>query len=300
MKFLRRALTCALFVTAFPTLAWAQGFDVIFDDGFEGCSGVLKYVYFFDEQGRLYRFDPRRLSSASPAFELLGTPTCPVGPPLPGWPGETSPYSLSVARDGQLWAVFTSGEIFRIDAVSLTCTDTAFAYTDDWQLFAVAFAGRSGGAVEPLSVAGGSIDVTETGQLGRIDPVTLEATTVGSVGAPASAEYAPSLTGVGENQLFGFYPSSSMQVVQQIDRTTGQLVGSAVTMPGSPAQVASAFAHWGGFFWLFLTDVDTFGQQTARLVRLHGTTGAVAVVAMNLPFAAVAAGVSACVPTSIP
>ena len=300
MKFLRRALASALFVTAFPALASAQGFDVIFDDGFEGCSGVVKYVYFFDELGRLHRFDPRRLGSASPAFELLGTPTCPAGPPLPGWPGEATPYSLSVARDGQLWALFTSGEIFRIDPVSLTCTDTAFAYTDDWRLFGMAFAGRSGGAVEPLSVAGGSTDVTETGHLGRIDPVTLQATTVGPVGAPGSAEYAPSLTGVGEDELFGFYPSSSTQVVQQIDRATGQLMGSALTVTGSPAQVASAFAHWGGFFWLFLTDADTFGQQTARLFRVNGTTAAVAVVATNLPFIAVAAGVSACVPTSIP
>jgi hypothetical protein len=206
MEFLRRTLASCLLVTAVPALSSGQGFDVIFEDGFDGCPGAAKYVYLFDEQARLHRFDPRRLGTASPPFELIGTPTCAVGAPLPGWPGGVIPYSLSVARDGKLWALFTSGEIFRIDAVSLACTNTAFTYTDEWQLFAIAFAGRSGGPVETLSIAGGEVDLTQMGNLGRIDPATLEAATVGPLGAPASAEYAPWLTGVGESELFGFYP----------------------------------------------------------------------------------------------
>lgn len=156
MEILRRTLASFLFVTAVPALSWGQGFDVIFEDGFDGCPGAAKYVYFLDEQARLHRFDPRRLGTASSPFELIGTPTCPVGEPLPGWPGGVIPYSLSVARDGQLWALFTSGEIFRIDPVSLACTNTTFMSTDEWQLFTIAFAGRSGGAVEALSIARGA------------------------------------------------------------------------------------------------------------------------------------------------
>jgi hypothetical protein len=298
MDLFRRVLACLLFVAASPVWTLAQGFDVIFDDGFDGCSGLRKYVYVFTSTAHLLRFDPRRIGTASTAFEDLGTPTCPVGPPLPGWLG-VFPYSLSVAQDGQLWALFTSGQIFRIDPVSLACTDTGFAYTDDWQLFAIAFAGRSGGAVEPLATAGGSLDPAQIGNLGRIDPVTLQAVTVAPLGAPASAEFSPSLTGVGESELFGFYPSTGTQVVQQIDRTTGQLIGTARAVPdtANPDQVAWAFAHWGGFFWLFLTDQEVAGPHT-RLVKMERSTGA-AMVAMVLPFTAVAAGVSTCVPTAI-
>lgn len=288
MEFLRRTLASFLFVMAMPALSWGQGFDVIFEDGFDGCPGAAKYVYFFDEQARLHRFDPRRLGTASNPFELIGTPTCAVGAPLPGWPGGVIPYSLSVARDGQLWALFTSGEIFRIDPVSLACNNTGFAYTDDWQLFAVAFAGRSGGVVEPLSIAGGEVDPAQMGNLGRIDPASLQATTVGPLGAPASAEYTPWLTGVGESELFGFYPSSTTHVVQQIDLATGGLIEPARTVPAADNEVAWAFAHWGGYFWLFLTDADIFtGEQTARLVQVNRTTGAVAQVLSNIPFVAV-------------
>lgn len=120
--------------------------------------------------------------------------------------------------------------------------------------------------------------------------------------APASAEYTPFLTGVGESELFGFYPSSSTHVVQQIDRTTGEVFGPArtVSQAGNTTAVAWAFAHWGSF-WLFLTETDIFtSQQTARLVQVNRTTGTVAQVLANLPFVAVTAGVSACVPTFIP
>ena len=45
MEILRRTLASLLFVTAVPALASGQGFDVIFEDGFDGCPGAAKYVY---------------------------------------------------------------------------------------------------------------------------------------------------------------------------------------------------------------------------------------------------------------
>jgi hypothetical protein len=90
-------------------------------------------------------------------------------------------------------------------------------------------------------------------------------------------------------------------VVQQIDLATGDVIEPARTVPAADNEVAWAFAHWGGSFWLFLTDADmSTGQQTARLVQVDRSTGAVAQVLSNIPFVAVTAGVSACVPTSIP
>src|SRR4051794_26863931 len=64
---------------------------------------VCRHVYVVDEDGRFSAFDTDKR-----AFEDLGKLACPAT-------GGATPFSMSVARDGNAYVLYNDGELFRVD-----------------------------------------------------------------------------------------------------------------------------------------------------------------------------------------
>ena len=158
----------------------------------------------------------------------------------------------------------------------------------------------AGGDTEKLWLGGGNADAAELGDLGWINPPT--AYGIQRVGPmTTSSEYSPELTGLGDGTLWGFYPGLGSAFVQQIDKNTGGSTGPQRTIPGGlgGTVAAWAFAQWGGKFYLFVTTVDPFGGENSSIRTIDRMTGQYQLVAQNLPYTIVGAGVSTCAPIVI-
>ena len=290
---------CAMLLGLGACLGSAQGTDTIFADGFDSCGSLTRPIYAFDTSNALLRFDPTLIGSQTAPIQSLGVPNCNVGSPLPGWMG-TSVISMSVDRMGSVWALYSSGEIFTINPATLACANTGYvpAQTAAWQLFNMAFAGPVTANEQSVYVSGGSVDMGSVGNLGKIDPVALTVQTIGALGGTADASVP--LAGVGTSDLFGLYQAfTPTTYVRQIDRATGAVVGSPLAVPGFGANTSAwAFAHWGGKFWIFVTN-DNGTVSTTTLYSVDRVTGAQQSVLANLPFIPTSAGSSTCVPTTV-
>jgi hypothetical protein len=173
------------------------------------------------------------------------------------------------------------------------------------ELFGMGFVSDTTGTdAEHLYIAGGDVTPDPGGNLAVIDPL----------GAPPAAmkigklthdgEHSPELTGTGGAQLWGFWPGIDTAFVQQIDRTTGAVTGTRLSIPGglggdgaTPSVVAWAFAQYNGMFYVFATTTpgDPFPPNPS-LRTIDGTTGAYTKVMDDMPFNVVGAGVSTCAP----
>jgi len=283
------------------SLAGAQTSDEIFADDFESCRAPTQFIYAIDAGNALLRFDPTALGG-TPILSL-GTPACSAGPPLPGWSGGTVPVSMSVDRDGNIWVLYSSGQLFTVDPVSLACTATSFVpQQSGFDLFMMAFAGPGGPALQPLYIGGGSVDLLSPGKLGLIDRASLQVQPVGNL--TDSASYSVPLAGTGDLGLYGLYISTaSTTYIREIDRTSGATFGTPLSTTGmfDGNPVAWAFAFWGGKFWIFVTQQDpvTFAQSAA-LYSVDRATGTQQTEIASVPFSPVAAGSSTCVPVTAP
>jgi streptogramin lyase len=271
-----------------------------------GAAGV-DLVYVVDTGDRLYSFDPTRLGTAADPFQLVGTLSCPAGPSWPTWPGgdPATPFSMSVDRDGFAWVLYTSGEIFRVSTANASCAPTDFAAGQaGFELFGMGFASDAPGSdAESLFIAGGGAGQVVSGDLGRIDPATLEVT---AIGALPQSEHGPELTGTGEGELFGYYPGNARSFVARISRADAGSEETWELTPLSGDVRAWAFAHHGGRLYVFITSVSV--GSLSRVVALdpeaNGGAGAEAVELStdrgdNVPVV-VGAGVSTCAPIVIP
>jgi hypothetical protein len=247
------------------------------------CSDAAKLIYVVDEDMRFSSFDPR---PATPVFTDLGTLSCPA-------PYGETPFSMSVDRSAIAWVLYSSGDLFRVDPATMSCTATAFQPGQQGlDLFGMGFASNSEGSNdETLFIAGGvgpGLGVGAT--LATIAFPGLGVSTVGTVSGW------PELTGTGKATLWGFYPDTTPPIVAQIDKTSG---AELTTFPlgslqGTPE--AWAFAFWGGDFWVFLKrDVD----NDTTVYRVNGTTGSMAPAVQNTGRKIVGAGVSTCAPVII-
>jgi len=274
----------------------AQIVDTLFVDDFETCSDAAQLIYAFDAGGALVRLDPRLIATPATAFASLGTPACTLGSPLPGWVS-TVPLSMALDVHGKVWALYSSGELFRIDPATLACEALPFASSASWQLFQMAFSGHAETRSQWLYVSGGSAAFSAPGNFGRIDPANVAGgvQTIGPLGG--SADETVPLATVGTDVVYGFYPRFvATTQMQQIDRSTGALLGNPLTVidfDGNSTQ-DWAFAHWGGEFWIFLNN----GIGTA-LVTVDLVTGMGQFVVGGIPYTPVAAATSTCAPTTL-
>jgi hypothetical protein len=254
-----------------------------FDGGVGTCSDSAKLVYLVEDSGAFISFKPDTLT-----FTPIGTLDCPAQ-------FGATPFSMGVDRTPTAWVLYNSGELFEVNIDDASCQPTSFAPGQKgYNVFGMGFASNSAGSSdETLFIAGGAdaTTMTPTSQFGAIAFPSLTVSNKGSV------KGWPELTGTGEGNLWGFFPSdTSTPRVAQLDKGSGVDLTTypLAILAGHPA--AWAFAHWGGDFWVFL-ERDTDSSTT--VYRVNGQTGAVSTAKANTGRTIVGAGVSTCAPTTI-
>jgi hypothetical protein len=106
------------------------------------------------------------------------------------------------------------------------------------------------------------------------------------------SENSPELTGTGEGKLFAYVAQPAPGFVQEIDRTTGKLLGTRRDLAAASGENQGwAFALYAGVFYIFAT-ID--GDSAIHSIRRK--TGEYALVRDKLPWRIVGAGVSTCAP----
>jgi hypothetical protein len=251
------------------------------------------YIYLVDDENNLVRFDPRE---GVFSFTLIGKLTCPAGP---AWPdidpsgGTATPFSMSVDRSAKAWVLYSSGEIFNVDTTNAACTASSWSKGNGgWNLFGMGFVTETaGGSSEKLHIAGGPTDAMMLGNLGAMDPATLQVTSAGPL---PTAEYSPELTGTGNAELYAYFPGQFNTYVARLDKTNST-IQQQWALPGLfAAPTAWAFAHWGGRFHVFIST-----DLSQQVLRLDPATGMTTTIVPNMPYRIVGAGVSTCAPVVI-
>ena len=264
------------------------------------CNGL---IYLIDDASRLLSFDPRKIGTVQDPFTIVGTLSCPASAtPVSGYTGPVVPYAIAVDRTGKARVLYTSGEFFDVNVADASCTATTFQPNqgNQWSLFDPAYStDTASGTAETLFVGGGSPEGFPGGFLGLVHPATLTIQTIGPL--PIVGDSQTLLTGNSNAELFGLFPSSSTASIQKIDKTSGSGVGVPLAIPGGlgSTPVAWAFAHWGGKFYLFVTNDSGSGPST-RVARIDRGTANYEVVLLNVPYVIVAAGVATCAPLTSP
>jgi hypothetical protein len=248
--------------------------------GGDGCSDEAKLVYVVDQQNRFASFAPNLLQ-----FQDLGVLACPAS-------FGATPFSMAVDRSATAWVLYSSGELFRVDAKTVTCQASSFAQSSGFANFGMGFSSDAAGSdAETLFIAGGGVGSAGVGssKFATLDLSSMTASVRGTI------SLWPELTGTGAAELWGFFPSATTPKVAQLDKATGADLQTlpAGTLAGTPT--AWAFAFWGGDFWIFLMR----GAETSTTVYRMKSDGSVATVLPNTGRTIVGAGVSTCAPIAI-
>jgi hypothetical protein len=276
---------------------------------FDGCDSIssncavgTELIYLVDSDNSLFSFDPILLNAGQNAFVEIGSLNCPAGAPLGGFPSPSSPFSMSVDRQGIAWVLYTSGQLFQVNIANANCQATNFVVGQQgFEHFGMGFvADASGSDQETLYIAGGPAERLDIGDLASIDTNTLQVTPLGAL--PNDPANSPELTGSGNGDLFGFYPGDIFiqSQIAQLNKTNGvHLTTNNFDAAASGTLIAWAFAFFAGDFYLFTTTDNGFGTQNSQVSFFDGQTQQVSVKLSNLPNIFVGAGVSTCAPLVI-
>ncbi|MEJ7602365.1 MAG: hypothetical protein WKG01_31000 [Kofleriaceae bacterium] len=247
------------------------------------CSEEAKLVYVVDEDDTFSKFDP-----ATRTFTDLGRLDCPAG-------FSASPFSMSVDRDAFAWVLYSNDDLFRVDVKDLSsCTKTTWNSPNNLNKFGMGFSTDIvGGTTDTLFIAGGEDGPTGgSSNLAAVDTGGLTAQGVGSIAGW------PELTGTGNAELWGFFPSSggSTPRISRIDKATAGMPTNypLSSLAGTPK--AWAFAAWGGDFWVFLKKGS---ESSTRVYQVDGMTGMVEGMTTASGRSIVGAGVSTCAPVVV-
>jgi hypothetical protein len=165
--------------------------------------------------------------------------------------------------------------------------------------FGMGFAFDPATALDTLFIAGGpSVDNPAT-QLATIAFPSLTVSTL----APLT-DGSPELTGTGDNQLWGFFPSEqvpsggeSTPTMVQLDQQTGAVLQTLELPQIAGEPFAWAVGFFGGAFWIFLERQPTIGMSTSTNVyEVQRSGGTLTTALANTGRTIVGAGVSTCAP----
>jgi hypothetical protein len=242
-------------------------------------SEAVKLIYVVDASNNLLSFDPRKLPGDP--FRLIGRPSC---------TSYSTPFSMSVDREGYAWVVYQNGELFKVSIHDAKCSPSGFApYSVGSSTFGMGFVSDDKGSkTEKLYIAaeGGTRD------LAMIDPEKAPPTASRVGRIEATIDNNPELTGTGEGKLYGFFPvRAGDSFIQEIDKRSGAAVGKKWSVGELGSVSAWAFAHWGGTFYVFVTTAS--GPQVRAVDR---ATGEYRTVMETIPYRITGAGVSTCAP----
>ena len=259
-----------------------------------GCAMGAQYIYLVDENNHFFRYNP--VLPKGQRYMDLGVLTCPATGTCADGITPVSPFSMAVDRNAIAWVLYCDGSIFKVDINNnIACTATSFTKNQSgFQVFGMGFSTDVAGmAAETLYIGGGaysSIDMG-TAQFGKIAMPALSVSSIGNV-----ANGWPELTGTGDAQLWGFFPSDTgTPRVAQLNKTNGADLMSynVPTIVGMPQ--AWAFGFFCDGFYIFLkraTDASTIVYHVTRMTGVPDTS----------PFddtpghSIVGAGVSTCAP----
>jgi hypothetical protein len=249
-------------------------------DSNNGCADGAELVYTIDQFGnRLSQFDP-----STKTFHDLGALSCPT---MAG----ASPFSMSVDRSAVAWVLYNSGELFRVELASLTCSPTSWVSQSGLKVFGMGFSTDTpGGTSENLYIGGGLSQTQASYTLAKVSPATMMATTIGMV------PQLPEMTGTGNAELWGFFPDATTAKVVQFDKTTGAMIKTFMEPTLAGTMTGYAFAHWGGDYWVFLIKN---GEPSTTVYQVDGMTGTIKGTTPTSGRTIVGAGVSTCAPVVI-
>ena len=258
------------------------------------CGENADLVYLVDQQFRLLSFNPRDNRNE---LKLIGNLSCPAGSSFDG--GAATPFSMSVDREARAWVLYNSGEIFWVSTKDASCKPSGFKVAQKgFETFGMGFVSDAAGSdSETLFITGGNHNSPGKGNLGSIDPKSLQ---VSALGALPMTEYGPELTGNGKAELWAYFPGATNTFVAQLDKTTAMPLSHWFMPPLSGTVQAWAFAHWGGRFYLFVTVADPMtGVSNSQVMLFTPGDGHVDTILNFLPYTIVGAGVSTCAPVII-
>ena len=227
-------------------------------------------------------------------YQDLGALNCPATGTCPDGLTPVSPFSMGVDRNAIAWVLYCDGSLFRVDINNnIACTATNFTKNQSgFQVFGMGFStDQAGMAAETLYISGGAYTSIDMGQA-QFGRVAMPNLTVSSIGTVASGW--PELTGTGDAQLWGFFPSDTgTPRVAQLNKTNGTdlmtyMLNQIVGMPR-----AWAFGFFCDGFYIFLQR-STDSQTTVYKVERNG--GAFSTFDTSGPHTIVGAGVSTCAP----
>ena len=239
---------------------------------------ATKLIYLVDDANNFLSYDPRK--NGDP-FRLIGKLNC--GP-------YSSPFSMSVDREGTAWVVYQTGDLYKVDIHTAKCEASGYvAGSSGSNTFGMGFVtDDAGGKTEKLYVSAERYDRN----LSVID-TSKTPPPVRSIGPiEASIDRNPELTGTSEGKLYGFFPvSDGSSFIQEIDKKTGGAVGQRWDVGNIGYVSAWAFAQWGGVFFVFVT--TSAGPQVRAVDRKSGTSK---ILMESIPYRVTGAGVSTCAP----
>lgn len=250
------------------------------------CPSGNDLVFVASEEQRLYSFDPKTAT-----FTVLGLADCANGEYV---------NSMAIDRAGNAWINYGDGSLWKSPTQNPTCIATGYkALSGGVSLFGMGFSAKTaGGTAETLY-----IDDLSGGGLGYIDLSSMSLLRYGPF-AGDLANRDCELTGTGDARLFGFFAGSpygdgGTTSVTQIDPATEAAMQSW-SLPTIDTGSDWAFAFWGGSFYLFTADKYNANDPYTTVTRLDPSTGNLTVMAQNIGFRVVGAGVSTCAPVTAP
>ena len=235
-------------------------------------------VYLITETNQLLSFYP-----PSAAFTLIGNISC---------PSSSTPFSMAVDRRGTAYVEFQDGNLFKVSTATAACAATPFAVgQDNFTSFGMGFSTDQGGPAETLFIAGGALGGSGTILNPNLDLGSIDVTkyVVSDVGPFNPAINDVELSGTGDGRLFAFWApdQSSNTNISQIDKTTGDVIGTD-SLAGTTLGSAWAFGYWGGSFYTF---TEPGGQSTPSIVTEYNPVSKATNVVASYPDAIVGAGV---------
>jgi hypothetical protein len=234
----------------------------------------VELIYVVDVDQHLRSFDPRLLPGDP--FHEIGKLPC---------DSKSSPFSMAVDRMGVAWIGYHSGDVYRASIVDAKCMQARTPRNAPKEFGMGFVADGKDAATEKLYVSAYGSSAFAELDISDKTPVWKP---IGAFDATRN----PELTGTGGGQLFGFFPGDGDGFVQEIDRTSGKLVGEPMRVGSPKGEVGAwAFAHWGGKFYVFIT-IDNHSM----VYEIDGKTGTSKRVIDDAGARIVGAGVSTCAP----
>ena len=238
---------------------------------------ATNWIYLVTEQNQLTRFAP-----ATGAIELIGMLSC---------TSAATPFSMAVSRQAIADVLYNDGEVFEVSTEDASCRPTTFeGDMSSFYVFGMGYVSNAPhSSQETLFIAADSSGGSSS-RLGTLDTTSWHPTAIGIM--PGT----PELTGNGNAELWGFFPTTTPMTVRQINKADGSALRTfdvSAVHSGTASPSAWAFAFWGGNYYIFYQDAS---ETASGIYKLDPSTSAVTQVNVHPSFSIVGAGVSTCAP----